>query len=128
MNSSFMNTVKENIRVVNLLLFAISAICLILPIYSFGYYGYGFSYSAFSLLGVSFWAVFLFVAPIFGLVYLFALSKGKTRKQHALYLGIAHVVGIVVILWWRGFAFGAILSLLAYAAGAAANGIVFFNK
>ncbi len=139
MNSSnFMNTVKENIRVVNLLAFALCAIFLILPIYG--------GASAISLLfSFSFWAIFLFIAPAFGLVYLFVLSKNKTRKQHALYLGITHIAGLALMFITKGmifsgsyygynvgafipFGFFGILSILVYIAGIGANGIAFFDK
>ncbi len=135
MNSGFMTKVKENIRIVNLLLFALCAICWILPMYTFssaGYYGYGgfsFSISAFQwLFQVSIAAILLFAPPIFGFVYLFVLSKGKSRQQHAMYLGLAHAAGLLILIIMGAFGIGGILSLLAYAAGLAANGMIYLNK
>lgn len=130
MNSSnFISTVKSNIRVVNLLLFALTAFFWLLPFYSFYYYGYGGSISAFTyIFRVNFLGILMLAAPIFGLVYLFVLSGGKTSTQHAMYLGAAHLCGFILILLFGAWGFGAILSLLAFAAGAAANGIVLFTK
>ena len=128
MNSSFMAKVKENIRIVNLLLFAICVICWILPMYAWSYFGYGVSFSAFSWFQFSAAAILLFIAPIFGFVYLFVLSKGKTRQQHAMYLGATHAAGLLILIIMNSFGIGGIISLLAYLAGLGANGMVYLNK
>jgi hypothetical protein len=116
MSPNFVKQIKDNIRVINLLLFGVAALGWLLSLLI---YGYLLNYFLFNF-------ILQILAPAFGFVYLFVLSKGKTQQQHALYLGITHCAGLV--LSFVGLFGVGILSILAYIAGAAANGIVYFSK
>lgn len=123
MDPKFTAKIKENIRSINLILFAVIAIGIVLSLLYLltnPFLSYFFGTWILSILLQA-------LAPAFGLVYLFVLSKGKTTKQHALYLGIAHAAGLVLGIISGIYGLGWI-TLIAYVAGVAANGLVYLEK
>lgn len=120
-----MNVLKEKWNLISLALYGVSVICLFLPAYSVGAYGFSVGISAFDLLfNASFTAIVLFLVPIGGLVFAL-MTKGK--KNYLIHM-ILFIVGIVIIFLTKmlaagdysalvGLGFGSILTILCYVAG-----------
>ena len=130
-----MDAIKKNWKLINLVLYAVCAVCWIFPMYS----AFGFGMSSFTLLfEASFLAILLFICPVLGLVFLLAPIKKSVSTMYVLELIVA-VVGIILIFVKKGLAggsyssllslgFGGILSVLCYVGIAIVNGIMMTNK
>ena len=149
-----MDIVKKNIRLINLGVAVVGIICMIFPFYGAGAFGItAATFSAFQMMFESGFigiiaGILLLLAPAGILVYSFVLSGGKSQSQHAMILMVINVVGLVMIFIAKiifasaasaelgsyasllsiNLAFGAILSLIVYAAGIVCNVLTYLNK
>lgn len=126
--------IKRCVHILNPVLFAIGAACLFLPFYRIEQGGHIYSHTVSTLLSVRASAALLVISPVFGLVFHFLFMSKRTKKQREIPPGIIHAVGLLLLFVAKpiifeygdrfySMAFGAVVTLIAYAVGILANGI-----
>lgn len=132
------SAMKPDGRILQALLFASGALCLLLPVFTFTQGGKAYPFTIFTILESRPVASILFLAPALGLL-LALLPFFKRENDRALILAAAHAAGIAILFITKplifeygsrfaALSFGGYACLAVYALGILLNGLALFSR
>ncbi len=133
--SDFRGRARQHVCMLDPVLFAVCAVCLLLPFYRIEQGGHAYFYAVSALLVSKTRAILLIAAPALGLALSLVYCAGWFQKHRAATLSTIHMMGLVLLLVAKSvifeygsrfysMAFGAVITMTVYAIGLMVNGLV----